>query len=365
MVIGSRMMLAGRRAPAACRATSTSATGSSPRVAEQRQPGCTLSEWHSGYRAFSTAALAGIPFTACSDGFDFDTEVLLQLHDVGAASSRCRSPPTTATRSATSPESRTPATWWSTSCATGSSGWGSGRDAGLRRAHLRDEGRPGGRATPVSSTGCARRPPGRVLDLGCGEGYLGERLRSAGHEVTGVDVRHLGGGEGALDHVVRGGPRRGPPGRDPGGEPFDMVLAADVLEHVRRPKRLLAELARRAARRAAACSSSSRTSGTGTRGSHDSGASATTGAGSSTRTTCASSRAGASSGCCTAGWHVMEREATGLPFDVADRGGSPGGRGPTPPPDRPARRSRVRARPTLFGYQLLYELEPARRPAAR
>ncbi len=45
--------------------------------------GMALSEWHSGYRAFSVAALAHIPFDANSDGFDFDTEVLLQLVAAG------------------------------------------------------------------------------------------------------------------------------------------------------------------------------------------------------------------------------------------------------------------------------------------
>ena len=45
--------------------------------------GMSLSEWHSGYRAFSVAALARIPFEANSDGFDFDTEVLLQLLAAG------------------------------------------------------------------------------------------------------------------------------------------------------------------------------------------------------------------------------------------------------------------------------------------
>ncbi len=45
--------------------------------------GLALTEWHSGYRALSVAALATIPFEADSDGFDFDTEILLQLHANG------------------------------------------------------------------------------------------------------------------------------------------------------------------------------------------------------------------------------------------------------------------------------------------
>ena len=51
---------------------------------QNRVSGLVLSEWHSGYRAFSLDALARIPFEENSDGFDFDTEVLLQLLDSGA-----------------------------------------------------------------------------------------------------------------------------------------------------------------------------------------------------------------------------------------------------------------------------------------
>ena len=38
-----------------------------------------LSEWHSGYRAYSVAALNAIPFESNSDGFDFDTQIILQM----------------------------------------------------------------------------------------------------------------------------------------------------------------------------------------------------------------------------------------------------------------------------------------------
>jgi glycosyltransferase involved in cell wall biosynthesis len=48
---------------------------------QNRVSGLVLSEWHSGYRAFALAHLERIPFEENSDGFDFDTEVLLQLYD--------------------------------------------------------------------------------------------------------------------------------------------------------------------------------------------------------------------------------------------------------------------------------------------
>jgi hypothetical protein len=40
-----------------------------------------LSEWHSGYRAYSTASLMKTPYLENSDYFDFDTEIILQMLD--------------------------------------------------------------------------------------------------------------------------------------------------------------------------------------------------------------------------------------------------------------------------------------------
>ena len=45
--------------------------------------GTDLSEFHSGYRAYSTSALKQIPFERNSDGFNFDTQIIIQLHDAG------------------------------------------------------------------------------------------------------------------------------------------------------------------------------------------------------------------------------------------------------------------------------------------
>src|ERR671911_1401828 len=45
--------------------------------------GTDLSEWHSGYRAYSLAALRDIPFERNSNGFDFDTQIIVELHEAG------------------------------------------------------------------------------------------------------------------------------------------------------------------------------------------------------------------------------------------------------------------------------------------
>lgn len=41
--------------------------------------GAGLSEFHSGYRVYSVAALKQIPFNSFSNGFDFDTQIILSL----------------------------------------------------------------------------------------------------------------------------------------------------------------------------------------------------------------------------------------------------------------------------------------------
>lgn len=42
-----------------------------------------LAEWHTGLRAYGTRALAAIPYRYNSDGYVFDTEILIQLLDAG------------------------------------------------------------------------------------------------------------------------------------------------------------------------------------------------------------------------------------------------------------------------------------------
>lgn len=45
--------------------------------------GMDLSEWHSGYRAYSVATLRDIPFELNTDDYNFDTQIILQLHEAG------------------------------------------------------------------------------------------------------------------------------------------------------------------------------------------------------------------------------------------------------------------------------------------
>ncbi|MEW6338553.1 MAG: class I SAM-dependent methyltransferase [Acidobacteriota bacterium] len=75
----------------------------------------------------------------------------------------------------------------------------------------------------------------RVVDLGCAGGYLAGPLVQRGYDVVGVDIR-VPAIESPQFTFVRGDLDEGLP--DLRG-PFDFVVAADVLEHLRRPDQLL------------------------------------------------------------------------------------------------------------------------------
>jgi 2-polyprenyl-3-methyl-5-hydroxy-6-metoxy-1,4-benzoquinol methylase len=87
-----------------------------------------------------------------------------------------------------------------------------------------------------------RLPPGRVLDVGCAGGLLGARLRELGHLVVGVDGDPPPGTEDNVDRLVVADLDAGLPAEAVDQGPFDLILAADVLEHLRDPARLLREL---------------------------------------------------------------------------------------------------------------------------
>ncbi len=71
------------------------------------------------------------------------------------------------------------------------------------------------------------RPPTAILSLGESGSDMSGQLRLAGHQLISVSVEQLG--TGLPPEVVQGGP-------------YDVVLAADVLERIREPEQLLAQI---------------------------------------------------------------------------------------------------------------------------
>ncbi len=201
--------------------------------------GTNLSEFHSGYRAYNVDALASIPFDGNSDGFNFDTQIVIQLLDAGHRIV----------------EVPIPTYYGNEICYVNGVryAWDVIKDVlryRLSKVGFGSDGlvsigtEYGVKMAPDSSHGVILRwlselPRGRVLDLGCSGGLLSCRVRSLGHHVTGTDVREVAGVDARVDRFIHADLDQGLPPVIASAGPFDVVLAADVLEHLRQPERLL------------------------------------------------------------------------------------------------------------------------------
>ncbi len=85
--------------------------------------------------------------------------------------------------------------------------------------------------------------PQRVLDLGCGAGFLANDLAARGHRVTGIDMTEeslaVARARGTATYVVGDARATGLPDAS-----HDVVTAMDLLEHVEDPERIVAEASR-------------------------------------------------------------------------------------------------------------------------
>ena len=207
---------------------------------ENAMAGTHLSEWHSGYRAYSVSALQKLALERNSDGFDFDTQIILQLHASGARIV----------------EIPIPTYYGDEICHVDGLKYGRQVMVETFRYRLHKMGLGSGKYIPQnhayeiktsadSSHGVLLRQlgkisPCRVLDVGCSDGALGERIRTLGHVVVGIDVECHELVKGRLDNFIQADLDQGLPKDIPGL--FDVVLCADVVEHVRQPDVLLDEL---------------------------------------------------------------------------------------------------------------------------
>ncbi|HKY67343.1 MAG TPA: bifunctional glycosyltransferase/class I SAM-dependent methyltransferase [Acidimicrobiales bacterium] len=207
--------------------------------------GIELSEWHSGYRAYRVDVLRELPLTANSDGFDFDTEIILQL--IGAGKRIVEVP--------------TPTFYGDEICHVQGVSYARAIMADTLRYRLGQagfgRGKTGGQAEPYSYKPSPNSShaillgmiddaePKRILDVGCGPAWVADELRRRGHSVVGVDGVAYDGVRDRVDEFHQADLEDGLPA-EIGGE-FDLVIAGDIIEHVRWPDRLMDELATRLA----------------------------------------------------------------------------------------------------------------------
>jgi glycosyltransferase involved in cell wall biosynthesis len=321
--------------------------------------GAELSEWHSGYRAYRVSTLKTLPLNRNSDGFDFDTQIILQLLE----------------RDARIVEIAIPTYYGDEICYVDGVTYarqimvhalkyrfnmmGFGRNSNKRKSDVDvyqrktdDNSSHGKLLTHIS-----KRPAGLLVDLGCSDGKLSSEFRQFGHTVVGVDIHQASGVTDNVDQFIIANLDQGLPTELPSN--IDIAVCADVLEHVREPEELLRELAKRLNRGGVVVASIPNFGhwyprlrtilglfDYDSRGILDSTHVRFFTRRSFERTALA------------AGYTVNRIGYTGLPFEVVLRGGNSN---KVPSILRPIQildTFLIKLRPQLFAYQMLYELRP-------
>ena len=249
--------------------------------------GTELTEFHSGYRAYSTRALLDIPFEHNTDDFDFDTQIIVQLIHAGKRIL----------------EIPIPTYYGDEICYVNgmryamdvvkdvlayrlvSMGFGTSEWVPKPPDYAFKDGDGSSHAVLLGKL--AGLPGSRILDLDCSSGLFAAHARAAGHEVTGVDYLEIPGVRERADHFVKASLEEGIPGEVGGG--FDIIVRRTSSSTCRVLARYCATCAG-CCGQAARCCSRFRTSRTGIPGRGLLSACSDTTAGASwTRRTCASS----------------------------------------------------------------------------
>ena len=82
------------------------------------------------------------------------------------------------------------------------------------------------------------KPSLNVLDLGSSDGLLGSQIEALGHSVLGVDIAPSSGNR---TNQIRADLNDGIPIAALPKAPFDVILCADVLEHLQNPENVLSD----------------------------------------------------------------------------------------------------------------------------
>ena len=211
---------------------------------ENRMLRTKLSEFHSGYRIYSTEALRKIPFDRNTNDFHFDTEIIIQL--LVANQRICELP--------------IPTYYGDEICHVNGIRYAFNVFLAVLKARAQELGilyDPKFDCGPANATNAQYalkrgyesthevalrlvKMGSRVLDLGCAGGFVGELLRrERGCAVTGVDTCSLAPGV-TLDRFIEHDLNLGPP--EVNFDEFDYVLMLDVIEHLVAPEAFVESL---------------------------------------------------------------------------------------------------------------------------
>ncbi|WP_232242557.1 bifunctional glycosyltransferase/class I SAM-dependent methyltransferase [Streptacidiphilus jeojiense] len=199
-----------------------------------------LTEFHSGYRAYRVSALAELLIENNTDAFDFDTQIIVQLIDAGKRIV----------------EIPIPTYYGDEICYVNGVRYAKDVVKDVLQYRLAQKGfgtcpwipkpeeyafKEGDGSSHAAILEMLQGvPPSRILDLGCSGGLFAERVRALGHEVTGVDYIEVEGVRERTDRFLLADLNNGLP--DDVGDGYDLVVAGDVIEHLHRPERVLEEI---------------------------------------------------------------------------------------------------------------------------
>lgn len=207
---------------------------------QNRVLGTDLTEFHSGFRAYSTETLRSIPFELNSDDFHFDTEIFIQCTRAGIKIG----------------EINIPTHYGDEICRVDGMEYAGNVVSQTMRSKLHDMGLMYERKYDLSgreliyetkmsfrspATAAFDRivPGSTVLDLGSSTGHLAKELRNRGCRVIGVDLEPSVNPD-AFDEFMVYNLDEGLPAID---EPIDTIMMLDVIEHLRSPESFVTELA--------------------------------------------------------------------------------------------------------------------------
>jgi len=210
--------------------------------------GTDLSEFHSGYRLYSTRALAQIPFEKNTQDFHFDTEIIIQFILKNLRIS----------------ELPIPTYYGDEICHVNGMRYAWDVFKATMKARLCEinlfydpkfdvhppelnyDLKLGFRSSHTMAIDAAK-PEGRILDVGCGQGYLAAELVRKGCHVTGMDryIPEKSTAEDQLEFIRWDLDRSEFPVNV---SAYDQIFLLDIIEHLKQPAHFMDEL-----RFAAAC----------------------------------------------------------------------------------------------------------------